>query len=171
MLSIHNLAFALSMGFGSAAGVRVGNAVGAGERHLAWPRALIAGGLTAGILTLLSVLLVAGARLWVLPFSDDPQVLALAASMLAVMGAFLVFDGLQYVFGAALRSLGEQVWAGANGIMGFFVVTGGLGWLLVRSGAGPDWLADAAGLGMLACGLLQFGRLAWVLRKPSRRSG
>ena len=32
MLSIHNIAFALSMGFGSAAGVRVGNAIGAGER-------------------------------------------------------------------------------------------------------------------------------------------
>ena len=52
--------------------------------------------------------------------------------MLSIMGAFLVFDGLQYVFGAALRSLGEQVWAGVNGIFGFFLITGGLGWLLVR---------------------------------------
>ncbi|HEV2865220.1 MAG TPA: MATE family efflux transporter, partial [Allosphingosinicella sp.] len=171
MLSIHNLAFALSMGFGSAAGVRVGNAIGAGEREAAWPRALIAGGLSSIVLTLLSILLVVGARSWVLPFSDDPEVLALAASMLAIMGAFLVFDGLQYVFGAALRSLGEQVWAGINGIIGFFGVTGGLGWLLVRSGAGPDGLAYAAGLGMLVCGLLQFGRLAWVLRRPSRTSG
>ncbi|MDQ4088421.1 MAG: polysaccharide biosynthesis C-terminal domain-containing protein, partial [Pseudomonadota bacterium] len=90
---------------------------------------------------------------------------ALAASMLAIMGAFLLFDGLQYVFGAALRSLGQQVWAGVNGIIGFFIVTGGLGWLLVRSGWGPDGLAYAAGIGMLVCSLLQFGRLAWVLRR------
>ena len=153
MLSIHNLAFALSMGFGSAAGVRVGNAVGAGERSEAWPRTLIAGGLCAGLLAFFSLLLVFAATPLVWPFSDDPAVLALAASMLSVMGAFLVFDGLQYVFGAALRSLGEQVWAGLNGIIGFFIVTGGLGWLLVRKDWGPDGLAYAAGLGMLVCAL------------------
>jgi len=168
MLSVHNLAFALSMGFGSAAGVRVGNAVGAGLRAEAWPRALIAGGLCAVLLGLISLLLVAGAPLLVLPFSDDPAVLALAASMLAVMGAFLMFDGLQYVFGAALRSLGEQVWASLNGIIGFFAVTGGLGWLLVRQGWGADGLAYAAGAGMLVCALLQFARFAFVLRKSGR---
>jgi MATE family multidrug resistance protein len=168
MLSIHNIAFALSMGFGSAAGVRVGNAIGAGERKEAWPRALIAGGLAGSILGALSLLLVFGSGALVWPFSDDPDVLALAAAMLSVMGAFLVFDGLQYVFGAALRSLGEQVWASVNGIFGFFVVTGGLGWLLVRQSWGPVGLAYAAGAGMLVCAVLQFGRLAFVLRKPGR---
>jgi len=169
MLSIHNIGFALSMGFGSAAGVRVGNAVGAGERHLAWPRAIIAGGLASAILGSLSLLFVLWPRVAVWPFSDNPEVLALAASMLTVIAAFLVFDGLQYVFGSALRSLGEQVWAGFNGIVGFFIVTGGLGWLLVRRGWGPDGLAYAAGLGMLVVGLLQFGRLAWVLRREGFR--
>lgn len=169
MLSIHNLAFALSMGFGSAAGVRVGNAVGAGRRAEAWPRALIAGGLAGLLLGTLSLLLVVGARQAVWPFSDDPQVLALAASTLAIMAAFLLFDGLQYVFGAALRSLGEQVWAGVNGIVGFFLITGGLGWWFVRTGWGPDGLAYAAGLGMLTCGLMQFARLAWVVRLGPRR--
>ena len=164
VISVHNLVFALSMGFGSAAGVRVGNAVGAGEREAAWPRALIAGGLAAFILGTLSILLVFGARPAVWPFSGDAEVRLLAASMLAVMAAFLLFDGLQYVFGAALRSLGEQVWAGVNGIIGFFVVTGGLGWLLIRSGTGPDGLAYAAGIGMLVVAVLQFARLAWVLR-------
>ena len=164
MISIHNLAFAMSMGFGSAAGVRVGNAVGAGERERAWPRAMIAGGLAAAILGTLSLILVAGAEQAVWPFSDDPEVRSLAASMLAILALFLLFDGLQYVFGGALRSLGEQVWAGINGILAFFLVTGFLGWWLVRGGWGPDGLAYAAGLGMLVCGLLQFGRLAWVLK-------
>jgi MATE family multidrug resistance protein len=171
MLSLHNILFALSMGFGSAAGVRVGNAVGAGERDQVWRRVMIAAGLCAAILALLSALMVAFAGELVWPFSDDPEVLALAASMLAIIAAFLVFDGLQYVFGAALRSLGEQVWAGINGIIGFFVVTGGLGWLLVERGWGADGLAYAAGAGMLACALLQFGRLAYVLRRSGRSSG
>ena len=167
MLSVHNIAFALSMGFGSAAGVRVGNAVGAGERNEAWPRSLIAGGLAAIILGLGSLLLVFASEALVWPFSDDRSVLSLAASMLAIMGAFLIFDGLQYVFGSALRSLGEQVWASFNGILGFFVVTGGLGWLLVSRGWGADGLAYSAGAGMLVAALLQFGRLAWVLRARS----
>jgi MATE family multidrug resistance protein len=75
------------------------------------------------------------------------------------------------VFGSALRSLGEQVWASLNGIIGFFVVTGGVGSLLVSQGWGPDGLAAAAGAGMLVSAVLQFGRLAWVLRIQGRRSG
>jgi MATE family multidrug resistance protein len=168
MLSLHNLVFAMSIGLGSGAGVRVGNAVGAGEREQAWPRAMIAGGLCLLILGTLSLLVVLFARPLVWPFSDDPEVLPRAASMLAIMAAFLVFDGLQYVFGAALRSLGEQVWAGLNGIVGFFAVTGGLGWLLVRQGWGSDGLAYAAGIGMLVCAVLQFARLAFVLRRSAR---
>ncbi len=168
MLSLHNLVFAMSIGLGSAAGVRVGNAVGAGERDEAWPRALIAGGLCILILGSLSLVLVLFAGVLVWPFSDDPDVLALAAPMLAIIAAFLIFDGLQYVFGSALRSLGEQVWAGVNGIVGFFLVTGGLGWLLVAKGAGPNGLAEAAGAGMLVAALLQFARFAYVLRTPGR---
>src|SRR3982751_2278945 len=82
MLSIHNIAFALSMGFGSAAGVRVGNAVGAGERAQAWSRAMIAAGLCAALLALISLVLVFAASALVWPFSNDPQVLGLAAAML-----------------------------------------------------------------------------------------
>ncbi|MGQ0558526.1 MAG: MATE family efflux transporter [Sphingosinicella sp.] len=177
VLSIHNIGFALCMGLGSAAGVRVGNAVGAGESHAAWSRSLIAGGLTAAILALLSVLLVIFAPQAVWPFSDDAEVQAIAAAMLAAMASFLAFDGFQYVFGSALRSLGEQVWAGINGIIGFFVISGGTGWWLFRQGWGGEGLALALGLGMLAAGLLQFLRLAWVLklrpmfRRSARTSG
>ena len=173
MLSIHNIAFALSMGFGSAAGVRVGNALGAGQRDQAWPRAMLAAALCAALLALISLVLVIAAPILVWPFSDDPEVLALAALMLSIMGAFLLFDGLQYVFGAALRSLGEQVWAGVNGIIGFFLITGGSGLLLVRNGWGPGGLAFAAGIGMFACAALQFGRFWYVLRvrKSGRSSG
>lgn len=170
MLSIHNLAFALSMGLGSAAGVRVGNAVGAGARGEARPRALIAGGLAALILGILSILFVAFAPFWVLPFSSDPRVLALAASMLSIVASFLIFDGLQYVFFSALRSLGAQIQAGLVDILGFFALMGGLAWLLVHRGWGGEGLAYAAGAGMALAGLLQFGLLGLVLRKSGRSS-
>jgi multidrug resistance protein, MATE family len=165
MFSLHNVVFALSMGFGSAAGVRVGNAVGAGRLHEAWPRALVAAGLSVLVLGAFAALLALFAGPVVGPFSDDATVRALAASMLLLMTPFMIFDGLQYVFTGALRSLGEQVAAGINGILSFFVVTGGLGWLLVRTGWGPHGLVYAAGAGMLVCAVLQFGRLWWVLRR------
>ena len=129
------------------------------------------GEVAALILGLMSLPLVFAAPQLVWPFSDDPEVRLLAASMLAIMGAFLVFDGLQFVFASALRSLGEQVWAGVNGILGFFLVTGGLGGLLVARGWGADGLAWAAGAGMLVCAALNYGRLWWVLSRPGRSSG
>ncbi|MFN3943575.1 MAG: MATE family efflux transporter [Allosphingosinicella sp.] len=168
MFSLHNVVFALSMGFGSAAGVRVGNAVGAGEIEHAWPRAMIAAGLSALVLGAFALFLALFAGTMVGPFSGDAEVRALAAAMLVLMAPFMLFDGLQYVFTGALRSLGEQVAAGVNGVISFFFVTGGLGWLLVRGGWGPDGLVYAAGAGMLVCAALQFARLAWVLRRGGR---
>jgi MATE family multidrug resistance protein len=164
MLSIHNLVFALAMGFGSAAGVRVGNAVGEGDRAAAWPRTLIAGLLAVVVLGTLSALFALSAPWLMLPFSDDPSVVALAARMLVLMAPFMLFDGVQYVLSYALRSLGDQIWAGINGIVGFFLITGGLGWWLVRSGWGADGLVYAAGAGMVAVALLHFARLLLVLR-------
>ena len=170
MLALHNLLFAIAYGFASAAGVRVGNAVGAGERDQAWPRALIAAGLSVAVIGVMSLFLVLFSETAMLPFSDDPAVLVPGASMLAIMASFLIFDGLQYLFGSGLRSLNEQVWAGINGIIGFFLVTGGLGWLFVRAGWGANGLAWAAGAGMLAAALLQFGRFWFVLSRPARSS-
>lgn len=170
VFSLHNLVFALAMGFGSAAGVRVGNAVGAGERDQAWRRTMIAAGLAVIVMGGLSLIFALAARPIVAPFSGDPQVVGLAAAMLLLLAPFMLFDGLQYVFSYALRSLGEQVWAGVNGIIAFFLVTGGLGWWLVRSGGGANGLIYAAGAGMLVCSALQFARLVAVLRKPCRSS-
>jgi multidrug resistance protein, MATE family len=170
MLAVHNLFFAIGYGFASAAGVRVGNAVGAGEPEQAWRRALIAAGLSGLIVGFFSLLLVLFPAFAVQSFSNDPAVLAPAASMLVIMAAFLVFDGWQYLFAASLRSMNEQVWAGVNGIIGFFLVTGGSGWLLVRAGWGADGLAWAAAFGMLATAALQFGRFAWVARLRPFRS-
>lgn len=168
MFSLHNVVFALAMGFGSAAGVRVGNAVGAGEMDQAWSRSMIAAALSVLVLGSLALLLALFARQVVTPFSDDAAVVALAVPMLMLLAPFMLFDGLQYVFSYALRSLGEQVWAGVNGIIAFFFVTGGSAWWLVREGWGAQGLVFAAGAGMLVCAALQFARLLIVLRRPAR---
>ena len=74
-------------------------------------------------------------------------------------------DGVQIVFVYALRSLGDQIVAGINGIVAFFLVTGGLGIATVHAGWGESGLALASGLGMLTATLLHGGRFLWVSRR------
>lgn len=172
VFSLHNFAFAMALGFGSAAGVRAGNAVGAGNPAAAIPRALLAAGLAIISMGLIGLILFLGSDVVVLPFSDDPAVVGAAAAMLAMLAPFMFFDGIQVVFVYALRSLGDQVAAGVNGVIAFFVVTGGLGWWLLRIGHGAEALIYATVAGMIVAAALQGWRLAWISsRLRSRSSG
>ena len=98
-------------------------------------------------------------------FPAEAPVHLLAVAMLAVWAPFILFDGLQVVFMFALRSIGDQVAAGFNGIFAFFLVTGGLGWGLVQMGHGPYALVWGSGLGMVAAALLNSGRFFWVMKR------
>jgi len=171
VFSLHNFAFAMALGFGSAAGVRAGNAVGAGTPRAALPRCLIAVALVVVGMGVVGLLFLLGGAHVVRPFSDDPQVVGLAAVLLVMLAPFMFFDGIQVVLVYTLRSLGDQVWAGINGILAFFVVTGGLGWYLVRAGEGAESLIYASAAGMVAAALLQGGRLWLVSRRLSAMPG
>lgn len=168
VFSLHNMTFALALGLGSAAGVRVGNAVGAGEIDQVRFRAGIATA-AAIVVTGVGALLIGLAAAPIASlFPAEPSVHLLAAAMLPLWAVFILFDGVQIVLLYALRSLGDQVAAGINGILAFFVVTGGLGFWLVHSGFGPMALVWASGLGMVAAALLQGARLLYVTRLRPR---
>ncbi len=170
VFSIHNVTFAVALGLGSAAGVRVGNAVGEGVPEQAGRRTAIAAMLAALATGALSLLLIALALPVVAIFPATEPVHRLAAAMLVLWAPFILFDGVQVVFVYALRSLGDQVVAGVNGIIAFFVITGGVGALLVHGGYGPNGLVLASGLGMVAAALLHGLRLGWVSRRFRSRS-
>jgi MATE family multidrug resistance protein len=150
--------------------VRVGNAVGEGVPEHAARRTAIAAMLAALATGILSLLLIALALPVVAMFPATGPVHHLAAAMLALWAPFILFDGVQVVLVYALRSLGDQVMAGVNGIVAFFVITGGLGVLLVHGGHGPNGLVLASGLGMVAAALLHGLRFGWVSRRSRWRS-
>lgn len=170
VFSVHNVTFAFALGLGSAAGVRAGNAVGEGVAAQAGPRTGIAAILAALILGLLALPLTFAPMLIVSGFPASEQVATLAALMLAVWAPFILFDGLQVVFVYALRSLGDQVAAGINGILAFFLLTGAIGLWTVHNGWGPMGLVYASGSGMIAAALLNGGRLWWIIRRLRRKS-
>jgi MATE family multidrug resistance protein len=165
VFSVHNVTFAVALGLGSAAGVRAGNAVGEGLASDAGRRGGIAAALAAGAMLAASLLLIVGGGPLVDLFPASPEVKLLAAAMLAVWAPFILFDGVQVVMVYTLRSLGDQVMAGVNGIVAFFVVTGGLGWTLVAMGVGPMALVWASGIGMVAAAVLGAARLWVVVRR------
>lgn len=169
MLSLHNIGFALALGLGSAAGVRVGNAVGAGEPWTARSRTLIACALSMLIMgaVVLTYLLFAGPIVRAL--TADAAVAREAITMVLILSPFILFDGLQAIFVAALRSLGDQVAAGLNGIIAFFVLLSLAGWAGYALGWGSIGLAVASAVGMVAAMLLQGGRF-WLISSRLRRT-
>lgn len=170
VFSVHNVTFGVALGLGSAAGVRVGNAVGEGTPAQAVPRTLIAAGLAALFTALLAVVIVVARGPIVAGFPAAGGVHAVALAMLPLWAPFILFDGVQVVFVYALRSLGDQIVAGVNSIAAFFVVTGGAGWLFVQNGVGPIGLVYASALGMVAAAVLhgaRFGQISWRLRSKS----
>jgi MATE family multidrug resistance protein len=170
VFSVHNFTFSVALGLGSAAGVRAGNAVGEGVPEQAAWRTGIAAGLAAvgvGSLALLLFLLPAPV---VALFPATGPVHALALTMLPVWAPFILFDGVQVVFVYALRSLGDQVVAGVNSIIAFFLITGGVGLWTVHGGWGPLGLVYASGIGMVAAAALHGARLAIVNSRFRSRS-
>ena len=169
MLSLHNIGFALALGLGSATGVRVGNAVGAGEPWTARGRALIACGLSLLIMGAVVLAYLVFARPIVNGLTADAAVAREAIVMLIILAPFILCDGLQAIFVSALRSLGDQVIAGVNGIIAFFLIMSLAGWSSYQLGWGSAGLALASALGMAAAMLLQGARF-WQVSSRYRRT-
>ena len=170
VFSLHNFAFAFALGMGSAAGVRVGNAVGAGNPGVAMQRSLLAAAMAVLSMGLIAAIYMLTDEPLVSLFSNDAEVILSAAGMLLLFAPWMMFDGVQIVFVYALRSMGDQVAAGVNGVIAFFLVTGGLGWLLVRLGYGSDALIYGSAAGMVAAAVLQSARMWWISRRGVPRT-
>ena len=170
VFAVHNVTYAIALGLGSAAGVRVGNAVGEGQAVAAIARTRIALALAVALLGGAALLLGFGARAIVAGFPAPAPVHVVGGAMLALWAPFILFDGAQVVLVYALRSLGDQVAAGINSIVAYFVVTGGLGWWLVGHGAGPMALVWASAAGMVAAAMLHTARFVVVSARLRRRS-
>ena len=106
-LNMAGVAFMIPLGMGSAGAVRVGHAVGAGDRRRA-----SAAGWTA-IMLGTGFMIASGLAFVLLPeelirlFSDDPDVLRVGTSLLLLAAVFQLFDGIQGVITGTLRGLGD----------------------------------------------------------------
>jgi MATE family multidrug resistance protein len=99
--------FMVPLGVGSAAAVRVGHAIGAGDvvRARAAIRAAYAAGV--GFMTLTALVFLGAPALLARAFTVDPAVIRLAAALIPIAGFFQVFDGGQAVGAGVLRGAGD----------------------------------------------------------------
>ncbi|MEZ4266930.1 MAG: MATE family efflux transporter [Myxococcota bacterium] len=171
-LHLSSISYMASVGVAGATGTRVGRAVGSG----AWQGARRAG--ASGVLVAMAIMGSAMALFLAFPqalagfFSDDPEVSALAARLIAIAGLFQLVDGLQAVMAGALRGAGDvrgPLWANvfAHWLFGFPLAA----LLALNLGFGAEGLWYGLTLGLaLAAGFLSL-RFVRMTSGPIARVG
>jgi MATE family multidrug resistance protein len=107
VLNIVGLIFMVPYGLGTAAAVRVGQAVGrrdsGGVRAAGWTALALA----TATMALSALLFAVAPRLLLRGFTTDPAVFEVGAGLFLVAAVFQLFDGMQTVTTGALRGLGN----------------------------------------------------------------
>jgi len=102
-----SISYMIPLGISSAAAVSVGHAVGAGDKARARRAGWLAMGLATAFMTLAGLAFFIAPKQLIELFTHDPQVLAVAPSLLWIAAAFQIFDGVQTVCTGGLRGLGK----------------------------------------------------------------
>ena len=149
VLNIAGLIFMVPFGFGSAAAVRVGHAIGRGDRLGARTAGWMAVLLATGVMSASAVLFGLAPAWLVRWFTVDPEVIRIGAGLLLVACVFQLFDGVQAVTTGALRGLGDTRTPMIVNFIGHWVIGLPLAYVLCfwyGLAAQGLWMGLAAGL-------------------------
>src|SRR6185436_3245881 len=129
-LNIAAMAFMVPLGLSSAAAVRVGHAVGAGDRRRAVAAGWTAFAVGAAITGAVGLSFIAAPLPMLRAFTRDPQLLAIGVRLLAIGAAFQLFDGTQAVATGVLRGIGDTRTPMVTNVIGHWVFGLPIGWAL-----------------------------------------
>lgn len=154
-LNLTGVSFMVPLGISMAAATRVGNHLGAGRR---WgTTAVVAVAVGATCMSLSALLYASFPGLLVGIYTNQPEVIALAVTMLPIAAVFQLFDGTQVVAFGVLRGAGDTRVPMLANLVGYYVIGLPLGWYLAHfAGYGPRglWFGLVAGLATVASLLL-----------------
>lgn len=164
--AVAGVAYVFPLGMAGAISIRVGLAVGAGER--ARLRPLLKAALmivTVWMLAVMAVLLLAGEAI-ARALSDDPAVVALAVTLFLAVAAMQVADGVQSTTLGALRGMLDARWPTMVSLIAYWPVALPAGYAMgfgLGLGAVGVWTGFALGLATAAVVLpLRY----WHLTRP-----
>jgi len=99
--------FMVPLGIASAAAVAVGHAIGRGEPHIARKSGYVALGMACAFMSCSALAFLLMPKQILRVYTNDPGVLTIGTSLLALAALFQLFDGTQTVATGALRGLGS----------------------------------------------------------------
>lgn len=150
-LQIAALTFMVPLGLGQAVTVRVGLALGRGDKagitRAGWTAWLVG----TGFMAVMALLILAMPHRLITLFLEDvpanAAVILLAVSFLKVAAAFQLVDGAQVIGAGMLRGLHDTKWPLVYALVGYWVVGLGIGtWLAF----GQDWKGVGIWIGLAA---------------------
>jgi MATE family multidrug resistance protein len=166
VINMASFTFMAPLGVAIGASARVGNLIGAGDGgrlSLACRTGFIMGG---GVMAIAALTFIVFRNVLPTFYLSDGSVIALAATLLPIAGAFQIADGLQVVGGGLMRGMGNPKAGAIVNLIGFYIVGLPLAWTLafpMDLGLVGIWWGLAAGLGGVAAMLV-----VWVARTAKR---
>ncbi len=158
--------YMIPMGLSNAVSIRVGHALGAQAIDRA--RHIVAGaqGLTLLIMGTFAILYLSMGTMIARAFNPDPELIALAVSLLSIVGIFQLFDGIQVVSVGALRAMKDVKIPTLLCFVGYWLISFPFGvWMGfgLQWGVRGFWTGLATGLTIAATSMSL--RLIWLLRR------
>ncbi|HEX3878858.1 MAG TPA: MATE family efflux transporter [Bryobacteraceae bacterium] len=149
--------FMVPLGISSAAAVRVGQAIGRGDKVGASSAGWTALGISAAFMGTAATVMIVAPHLIVRLFIDDPAVISAGAPLLRIAALFELFDGFQIVATGALRGIGDTRSAMIAHALGYWAVGVPAGYVLCFSrqyGAPGIWIGLTAALILIGLALV-----------------
>jgi MATE family multidrug resistance protein len=169
-INLASLTFMVPLGISQASAVLVGQGVGRGDPSGARRAA------GAGLLLGVSFMTVTAVLFRLLPeffsgvYTDEAEVLALAATLIPIAGIFQVFDGLQVVASGVLRGVGDTSSPMIVNLVGFWCLGMPVSvWLGFRTPAGPVGLWWGLVVGLAAVAIFLLLRIRALMGRELRR--
>jgi MATE family multidrug resistance protein len=107
-LNLASFTFSVAVGVGAATSVRVGHAIGAGDRPLARRRGMLGLGIGVVVMSCFAAVFLAAPRALAGVFSDQGEVIAATIPLLQIAALFQLSDGAQAIAAGALRGIGDN---------------------------------------------------------------
>ncbi len=152
--------YMVPLGIGSAAAVRVGQALGRGDVHAAGRSGWTALALGGGFMSCAALALVLIPKYIVRLYTPDRGVMITGITLLAVAAFFQLFDGLQAVATGALRGAGDTRTPMLSHLLAYWLLGLPLGYFLCfRRGWGAAGLWAGLCVALIVIGVILF--VAW----------
>lgn len=143
-MNIQTLSFAVGNSFGIAITTLTGQSLGRKRSDLARSYMRQTLNLCHFASLLVSLLLFFGGGLLARPFSSDPEIIALVASVLKIIAVANIISNARFVYNSALRGAGDSGFTAFTTFLGILVARPAIAWLLVyqfHMGLEGVWIA------------------------------